>query len=209
MYYEVFSCDGDFNEQYIYQLMVDKFSTTNIPSEWYLMNAIYYYNMLIDGSLAEKFMKFVSTYYPDFQWMNKKLGDVQKIVDFEIFFNSRHYYKMYSCGIVDGALLVDGTSLELTDYERKLLNRALYFGNIVKDFAIRYLGYSIINHEQKTILTSVTDDERISRLVSEGYAMEVNDRVDYVVRNEKKKYYGEFVVTTIPFAMLPKSTMAL
>lgn len=209
MNYEVFSCDGDFNEQYIYKLMVDKFNTTNIPSEWYLMNAIYNYNMLIDGSLAEKFMKFASTYYPDFQWMNKNLGDAQKIVDFEIFFNSRHYYKMYSCGIVDGALLVDGTSLELTDYERKLLNRALYFGNIVKDFAIRYLGYSIINHDQKTILTSVTDDERISKLASEGYAIEFNDRVDYVVRNEKKKYYGEFVVTTIPFAILPKSTMAL
>lgn len=208
MNYEVFSCDGDFNSQYINNIIVDKFSTTNIPCEWFLMNAFYYHDMAIDASLAEKFMKFVSKYYPDFEWMNKRVGDPQKIVDFEVFFNSRHYYKIYACGVVDGALLTEG-NLELTDYERKLQNRALYFGNIVRNFAIRYLGYSVVNHDEKRIATNIVDDERVSSLVSEGYAIDYHERLDYVVKNDRKKYYGDFVVTTIPFTILPKSTLAL
>lgn len=201
MNYEVLSCDGDFNAQFIKKVIVDRYNIANIPCEWFLMNAIFHYNMYFDASLADILMKFVSIYYPDFVWMYKNLGDSQKIVDNEIFFNGNYYYSMASYDVED--------SVELNDFERKMRERAMYFGSIIRDFAVRYLGYSIINHEDKTVLTSNTEDERISVLMESGYQVNRSERLECVREEKRRSVDYDFVVTTIPFAMMPKSSLCL
>ncbi|MCI8670981.1 MAG: hypothetical protein HFI36_02950 [Bacilli bacterium] len=210
MNYSFIASDGDIEMNTVRNFIKNSYNTENIPLEWMLLTAFYKWEIVKNSELSSVFIEFVKTFYPDYYKFFGNGLDSSKMVSQMCFFVNNWFLKMYAYGMTGDIVLEDGSVLKSTPREQEQRNRAIDFGAIVYDFLVRYLGYVIVNKDNKTIL-SVNDDTdgRILPLLNDGYDLYKTQGLDYIRTSDNPLARREFVAVTENKAVLPKSNMCL
>lgn len=208
MNYSVLPLDGDIEIESVKEYITSTYKTSNIPEEWLLLIAFYKWELRLNEDLAKVFAAFVEKFYPNFKWFNE-VPDRLQTVNSMCFFINNFYVKMFCFGMSGDIKLADGSTLELTETEKRYIERAKEFGVILKDFLIRYKGYVSVNHDTK-IITCINDetDIRIQDLLANGYTLNRAQRLMYV-RGENPLLGRKFVETDENIEVMNRSHFSL
>lgn len=139
---------------------------SHIPHEWYFINVLIK-EIEKDYSLAEKFLMFAEQFYPNYKWTDYRVSDPVGTAVLECAMNQFQFQMKCDLGKVEDIF---------SD-----LPKAMYFGEMVTDFLIRYKGYSLIKSSgQKIILTAQNDcHKRFEELLYDGYSIQKREKVKY------------------------------
>lgn len=209
--YTIIANDNDVSMDLMREHIKEDCKSGNIPVDWFLLRCLYDWDMPHDMKLANVFGNFVKDLYPDFELSNT--CDLATAVKRELFLTNATFIKMYGFGFASGLVVVDENGnesiLEPNPREKKLWNRALYFGEIIREFMIKVQGYSVVDHDSKSILTS-KDISELSFLefLAKGYSFEERSALAYVNTSDNPFAKKEFVVVDAT-PTLEKSSFSL
>ncbi len=209
--YTIIANDCDISMELMREHILESCKTKNIPANWFLLSCLYEWDMPRDTRLADVFGHFVKDLYPDFELAND--CDLASAVKREMFLANTVFIKMYGFGFASGLVVVDENGnesiLQPNPREKKLWDRALYFGEIVTEFMIKVQGYSVINHDDKTI-TTTKDISELSFLeyLGRGYKFQERSALAYVNTSDNPLAKKEFIVVE-PTTILDKSPFSL
>lgn len=152
--------------------------------EWILILELYKTVIFNDRKKAIEFMAFVAQFYPEYRWKTMyDFTDPLATVSIEC---DNHYMVLDMLADLTISAGEDYILKHNLDKERA---KALEFGEIVSNFLIRYLGYSIVGiQKQKIIITSASDcDKRFFDCLCDGYSLYRKSRVGYIKTNDERK----------------------
>lgn len=153
--------------------------------EWIFIFELYNCVIKKDTNKALEFMAFVAQFYPDYRW--KTMYDfTNPLATVSIECDNHHMVLDMLAQLTINA----GEDYILKHNLAKERDKALEFGEIVSNFLIRYLGYSIVGiQNQKIIITSASDcDKRFFDLLCDGYSLYRKSRVGYIkTKDERRK----------------------
>lgn len=130
------------------------------------------------SNLALELIFYTEQFYPEYNWYNKNYLEPLDTVLFE-------------CAIARNSF--DINLLEKKKKQsnnRETLKKAMVFGDIVTDFFIRYLGYSLIQvANQKVIITSADNyHKKFIKHINKGFSLEIKNSVYKIM--EAEEYLG-------------------
>ena len=156
-----------------------------LSHEWIFIVEFYKNVVKKDTNKALEFMAFVAQFYPDYRW--KTIYDFTSPLATVAIECDSHYMVLETLAKLTIHAGEDYILKHNLDKDR---DKALEFGEIVSNFLIRYLGYSIVGiQNQKIIITSASDcDKRFFDLLCDGYSLYRKSRVGYIkTKDERKK----------------------
>lgn len=140
-----------------------------ICHEWIFINYMLHVEIRKDQYIASKFLMFALQYYPDYKWQVFNYRDPLATVVIECFIWDKAF---------EGITFGDSNP----DDDRK---QALEFGNMLADFLIRHLGYSLVGCQQeKIIITARGDcDKRFWDYLYKGFSLQRLSRIWFNTKN--------------------------
>lgn len=126
----------------------------NVPYYWFFMSCIGDYEINVNSDVALDIIKFATLYYPNFKWLGAERDSYLNVVTSAVFLHRNDFMKVY------------GTGIPIS----RFIEQSKMFGRICTEFAIRYLGYTYVNHKEKVVMTSL-DEETLKELKDKGYSI--------------------------------------
>lgn len=131
-----------------------------VPHEWYFIRLLLK-EISLNENVAKLFMLFSKQYYPNYSYIKSsyQYNELSLLIAHINFYSNKfkNHYKY---------------SIKMNE---KTETNALKFGEIVTNFLISYMGYSLIKClDQNIIITSRRDAfNRFEELLSQGYTLEL------------------------------------
>ncbi len=127
----------------------------NVPYYWTFMRCLADYEVKVNPDLALDLIKFASLYYSNFKWSGANRASYLDVVTSTAFLHHNDFVKVYGTGIP----------------ESRFIEQSKMFGRICTEFAIRYLSYTYVNHEDKMVVTPLHEED-LKEFVEKGYRIE-------------------------------------
>ena len=156
---------------------------SNLKYSGKIPHEIYFINILLDKIKNDKnisflFMLYVDQYYPNYKWNTKDYSNTSFSVCFELSLQKR---------VIERKLL--------NDINTKPYQNALIFGDIVMDFAIRFLNCDYKNDDYKIIVSSKGNcNKTYKHELEDGYLLK---KMSKVILNKNLTYEKLRVFPTI------------
>lgn len=161
-----FAYDADlaFREREIFHDLYNKTFGREIPHEWFFIKYFCRSELEKDRALAEKFVMYVLQFFPSYSWLYFNPNDMLASVVIECAYHDMNFEKVYMGG-----------------EPKDIINQSMIFGDIVTEFLVRYLGYSLIKcGGTKAIVTSQMDcEKRFEELLENGFSIYKLARLSY------------------------------
>lgn len=100
----------------------------------------------------------------------QRMTNIYKSLRNLIFYYNNYYAKVFGYGIKTFC-----SKKQVEEFEK-----AMTFGAILRDFMIKSMGYSIINHDKKEVITSNNEDERLADCLEGGYSLDYKQPVNFI-----------------------------
>lgn len=175
-----------------------------LPHEWRFINLLYKYELKKDKDVAKQFVMY-AIQTSEYKWSTVNPSLHEKIItskkDKDLFnYIDQRLFDMFLIESALRSMTFDIYCRMQCDNPKDVLlkddsfYRAMDFGDVVTEFMIRHLRYSLIgNSDQKAIITSMSDcGKRFEKYLEQGYSLQRLARTQYIrLSDEERSFYPE------------------
>ena len=165
---------------------------TSIPHEWSFIDLFYKNELKKDPTIAQQFAMYVLA-NRKYQWSAFDQNLIEKIINGAIDKDLINYIdkKLFEMVFIESDLnsFTFKSYYKIQEQNRKILlpkdesyYKSMEYGDIVTEFMIRTLGYSLIgNSKQKVIITSMSDcSKRFENYLEQGFSLQRLSKAIYI-----------------------------